>query len=160
MRVPALRERQEDELEILFPAFVGATGHAGDCAGRLIRHDGEKLRDLRARFIAPQVQERLVFELPAEQRADTRAGQPERMAAAGIEFQDEHVAQGAPDRTRLDLAAFRRATRAPPRLTPAPCRRATRAPPRSPIAEQLAARGLLHTPPSTAASRIAPPRPR
>src|ERR1043165_478078 len=145
MRVPALRERQEDELEILFPAFVGATGHAGDCAGRLIRHDGEKLRDLRARFIAPQVQERLVFELPAEQRADTRAGQPERMAAAGIELQDEHVAQGAPDRTRLDLAAFRRATRSTPR---------------SPIAEQLAARALLHTSPSTAASRIAPPRPR
>ena len=79
---------------------------------------------------------RLVLQLAAEQRADARAGEAERMAREAVEFENEHVAERLADRARLDLAALRRG----------PC-----SAPRGPIAEQLAARSLFHS---------RPPRPR
>src|SRR5437763_9780393 len=108
--VAAMGKRQQHELEVLRPALRGAPGCGCDDAARLVGDDREKLRKRWARFLVPQVQERLVLQFASEQRADARSRETERMAAAALEFQNEHVAKCAPDRARLDLAALGRRT--------------------------------------------------
>src|SRR4051794_22295886 len=124
MRVATLGERQQHQFQILRPAFAGASFNAGDCAADLVCNNAEKLRDLHARFLVPQVKEWLALEFASEQRTHARSGKAERMACTAIEFENEHVTERAPDCAWLDLAAFRRRALATPRR---------------PIAEQFAA---------------------
>src|SRR5438045_8853679 len=115
MRVATLREWQQHQFEILCPAFACAPFDAGDCAADLVCDNTEKLRDLRARFLVPQIYEWLALELASEQRAHPRSGKAEWMACGAVEFQNEHVTKRASDCTRLDLAAFRGRALATPR---------------------------------------------
>ena len=77
------------------------------------------------------------FELAAEQRADPRAGEPDRIAGAAVERQNEGVAQHAADGAGFDVGALGRRAGAAPFL---------------PIGVKLAAGRMFHgrTRPSTA----------
>src|ERR1700738_1236853 len=107
MGVAAMRERQQKQLKVLRPSFGGSPARGRDDAGGFIRDDVEQICKTMTAWCVPQVQELLVLELAPEQRAHARAGETERMTAMAFEFQDEHVAEGASDRARLDLAPFR-----------------------------------------------------
>ena len=131
MGVAALRQRQQHEFHVLRPAFGGAAACARDHDPvRFVRDRVEQVREREAALCASHRLRNGSFFSSRPNSAQTRV--PARRNGwrlMAVEFQDEHVAQRAADRARLDLAAFRRGPRSPP------C---------GPIAEQFAARSLFH----------------
>src|SRR5205807_3851494 len=117
------------QLEIGVRAFGGARGDARDRRDRLAGDHRGKLADACAARLVPQLHEWRTLELVAEQHADARAGEPERMVGRRIEGDDEAVAEDLADRARLDVAAFGREPAAAPLI---------------PIGEQLAGGRGLH----------------
>src|SRR5580704_216426 len=104
-------------------------GHAGNGADAFVRRDGEQIRNRTAAAKVPKVDKGFAFELAAEQSADPGAGEPERMAVGGVQFENERIAQGRPNGARLDIGTLRR--RAP-------------AAPFFPVSEKLPARCVFH----------------
>ena len=70
----------------------------------------------------PEAEEGFTLEFPAEQRADPRAGEANRMTGTAIERKDEGVAEHAANGAGLDLGALGR--RAASRASPANTRKA------------------------------------
>ena len=79
-----------------------------------VRRDGEQIRDRTAAAKVPEIDEGFAFELAAEQSADPGAGEPERVAVGGVQFENEGIAQGRPYGARLDVGTLRRRALAAP----------------------------------------------
>ena len=109
-------ERQQQKLKVDRFAVGALRRHAGDGADALVVEDGKEIGDDRLARRGPQADERLAFELAAEQRADPRAGEPKRMTRAAVERQDEGVAEHLANGAGLDLGALGRRTLAAPLL--------------------------------------------
>jgi hypothetical protein len=89
-------------------------GHAGNGADAFVRRDGEQIRDRTAVAKVPEIDEGFAFELAAEQSADPGAGEPERVAVGGVQFENEGIAQGRPYGAGLDVGTLRRRALAAP----------------------------------------------
>src|SRR4029077_12704876 len=113
-------------------------------ADRLVGDDRQELAHVAAARGRPQIEKNFVLELAAEQRAEPRAGDAERMAVRGLEGEDEGVGEHAADRAGLDIGAL---GRRPPGA------------PLVPIVEHLAYRRMLHwgAPPASPAGRCPGP---
>ena len=107
--VAAMGERQQHQFQILRPALARCVPSR--------RRPRRSPRRRRRRAVAPAARassssHRLrngSFLSSRPNSAHTRVpGEAERMAPMAVEFQNEHVAERAADRARLDLAAFRR----------------------------------------------------
>src|SRR5579883_1531055 len=124
-----LRQRQHQEFELACGAVATrcrrAANHA-NCLGCDSRYD---IAERAPPFGRPDVGERDAVELAAEQGAYARSRDPERMARARIEAEDECVGEHTTNGARLDVAALRRRTRAAPLV---------------PIIEQLSRRRMFH----------------
>ena len=84
----------------------------------------------------PEIEERLAFDLAAEQGAYASSGQANRMAGAAVEREDEGVGEHAANGAGIDLGALRR------RSSPAFL---------LPVSVKLAAGGVFHV-------TVAPPQ--
>src|SRR6202030_4860765 len=89
-------------------------GHPGNGAAAFIGRDGEQIRYRTLAAEGPKVDEGFAFELAAEQGANPGAGEPERMAVGGVQFENEGIAQGLTNGARLDVGTLRRRALAAP----------------------------------------------
>src|SRR5208282_5299057 len=126
---PPCADRQQQKLEVDRFTDLVLRRHRRNRADAFVSKDRKQVGHGGPACRGPEAEKGFPLELPAEQRADPRAGEANRMTGTAIERKDEGVAERAANGAGLNVGALGRGAR-PALLLP--------------IGIKLPARGVLH----------------